>query len=693
MKLKTLEIQHFGKFRGKRIDIGDGLWQWSAANESGKTTAADFIRFMFYGFEKIKGRHTLLQSPLERYQPWDSSEGLAGALEFEDESGALYRIERSMNAKGKGEVRVLDAQGREPDIDNVGEHFLGVDSETFVSVFYIGQGERTARRTAGMDVAMKNLVTTGSEEVSFDAVMEKLEKERLKYSSPKGGGGKLKSLAAETEQLERAIAAAKLQLAQSAPDISPQMIETQIEEIDIQLQNIAERKRAAEGHAAWQRVQKRAALREQLQQLDEEYRAAAAVSGEDIVRLGEMFAAEEEIQKKIEQDRRQAETLRLQITEPDEKDQLISAHRAWINFPRWAVAAIAVSAVVLLAGVIGAVWTPLCLIMAVLGGVGLAVSFVLGSRLPAPLRGAGISNRKELAAAMQMLEWQTENTNKQKQALAALEQSESQHRQEMESLRQKYSALVQSTCIRSKADLEKAKGQAEICRLLRQRIEDTEMQLGELAENEAYDNDIAAQNVAAEDMAELQAQAAGLAEQKEALLRRLTDVAQSARRLEQLEKDIADKQETLALKQQQYQKDKAAYDVVMIAIEQMQAAQTALRDNYAPLLKKALEQNLRFLTDGKYDTVTLDEDFALRIKADGGMRALDYFSAGTRDIAYLALRLALAQIVEGEKRLPLILDDPFVNLDKERLGRLNTMLKEISCQRQILLFSCKDLHF
>ena len=131
----------------------------------------------------------------------------------------------------------------------------------------------------------------------------------------------------------------------------------------------------------------------------------------------------------------------------------------------------------------------------------------------------------------------------------------------------------------------------------------------------------------------------------------------------------------------------------MIVIQQMQVAQTALRDNYAPLLKKALEQNLRFLTDGKYDTVTLDEDFALRIKADGGMRALDYFSAGTRDIAYLALRLALAQIVESDKRLPLILDDPFVNLDQERYGRLSTMIKEISQERQILLFSCKDLHF
>ena len=100
---------------------------------------------------------------------------------------------------------------------------------------------------------------------------------------------------------------------------------------------------------------------------------------------------------------------------------------------------------------------------------------------------------------------------------------------------------------------------------------------------------------------------------------------------------------------------------------------------------------LSLLTDGKYDTVMLDEDLSVRIKAEGGMRELEYFSTGTKDAAMLALRLSLAEILEREKKLPLIFDDPFLHLDNDRFSILLKYLQKAGKERQILLLSCREI--
>ena len=132
-------------------------------------------------------------------------------------------------------------------------------------------------------------------------------------------------------------------------------------------------------------------------------------------------------------------------------------------------------------------------------------------------------------------------------------------------------------------------------------------------------------------------------------------------------------------------------EIVTIALEQMQAAQAALRENYAPRLREAMSGKLSLLTDGKYDTVMLDEDLSVRIKAEGGMRELEYFSTGTKDAAMLALRLSLAEILEREKKLPLIFDDPFLHLDNDRFSILLKYLQKAGKERQILLLSCREI--
>ena len=53
-------------------------------------------------------------------------------------------------------------------------------------------------------------------------------------------------------------------------------------------------------------------------------------------------------------------------------------------------------------------------------------------------------------------------------------------------------------------------------------------------------------------------------------------------------------------------------------------------------------------------------------------------SQGTLDVVYLAARLGLVRLVTGDRRPPLVLDDPFVTLDDARAARALELLREVA---------------
>ena len=62
-------------------------------------------------------------------------------------------------------------------------------------------------------------------------------------------------------------------------------------------------------------------------------------------------------------------------------------------------------------------------------------------------------------------------------------------------------------------------------------------------------------------------------------------------------------------------------------------------------------------------------------------------SCGTQDQLFFAMKLSLLNLLSPSKKLPLFLDDPFVNFDHDRRKKALELLKEISRERQIFLFT------
>ena len=89
--------------------------------------------------------------------------------------------------------------------------------------------------------------------------------------------------------------------------------------------------------------------------------------------------------------------------------------------------------------------------------------------------------------------------------------------------------------------------------------------------------------------------------------------------------------------------------------------------------------------------MVLDRSFRLAAEpaGQGVYREAELLSAGALDQLYLAVRLAICDLVlPPEKNVPIVLDDALANFDDDRCAAALRYLKEAARKRQILLFTC-----
>ncbi len=99
------------------------------------------------------------------------------------------------------------------------------------------------------------------------------------------------------------------------------------------------------------------------------------------------------------------------------------------------------------------------------------------------------------------------------------------------------------------------------------------------------------------------------------------------------------------------------------------------------------EKFLRTITCGKY--VRADFNNKSITSSTGETKTEEELSRGTREQLYLAFRLGYAQNYgNNEIKLPLIIDDAFVNFDKNRLSAAIAALIEFAKTNQVLFFTC-----
>jgi uncharacterized protein YhaN len=166
------------------------------------------------------------------------------------------------------------------------------------------------------------------------------------------------------------------------------------------------------------------------------------------------------------------------------------------------------------------------------------------------------------------------------------------------------------------------------------------------------------------------------------------ELSQPGRPPAELDCEIAEVQDQVAAVHRQH-------DRLYLMELLLSAARRRFRDQHQPDVVRRAEEHLRALTEGRYDTLVVDEEEqSLHVSGPAlgpAVRpAQQPLSRGTLDQVQLSLRLALAAHFDAERgeSLPLILDEALVNFDAQRLTQALRLLGAIGRHTQVILLSC-----
>ena len=209
MVIEKIDIRRFGKLAGVEMAFSPSFNLIEGPNESGKTTLAAFLFYMLYGFDDKVTEGGLSDRILRA--PWDGEE-ISGTMTLSSD-GKRYLIERTsvLTEKGKRDsyaVTSLDTGEREEGGPSAGERFLGVSREVFAdTAFFSAENYRVDGDE--MTDAIENIIFSGDEKLSLVRGMMHLAEVRSQLISAGGKSGALVSLEKEKDELALRLAEAK----------------------------------------------------------------------------------------------------------------------------------------------------------------------------------------------------------------------------------------------------------------------------------------------------------------------------------------------------------------------------------------------------------------------------------------------------------------------------------------------------
>lgn len=149
---------------------------------------------------------------------------------------------------------------------------------------------------------------------------------------------------------------------------------------------------------------------------------------------------------------------------------------------------------------------------------------------------------------------------------------------------------------------------------------------------------------------------------------------------------------------EELQTQKEAYDQLLLMHYLIETSESEYRKAHQPEVFKQAGQYLNQITSGKYSSLEVVEykesksKYAIHVQTDQGSKVVDQtFSLGTLNQIYLSLRLSLMDhLDEGYNKLPICFDELLVNWDSRRLNQIIEIIKMISVERQVMIFTCHD---
>ncbi|NLW74542.1 MAG: AAA family ATPase [Clostridiales bacterium] len=751
MKILVNDIVEFAGLKNKSFTLGEGMNIIEGLNESGKSTILGFIKFVLYGFSRRAPGEELDER--ERYLSWTGRRAAGsitvsarGKLWRVEREGIMQTTRGGRESYVENTVKIIDAEtGAEEKTDLCpGEFLLGIPAAVFSSTCHVAQSNLGGIDSEKVGSSIENLLFSADEKINAERAADILERARRSLLYKNERGGLIFDLRAERNSLHNRLT----QAAAAARDIVRK--EALAGEYQRQAEEI--KKELEELEAAWENsevvhvLDKFDALRrlegrvDELEQTRRELEADSFPGGlcpdrQYAARLEtlsrELTAAEGSLM------RAEAELLKLEAAVPYDEEKLKIAEYLTKNAA---------------GGVEGALCSyrmlkksaaspkTAGLLLLILGGVAAAAALpaIFASLVTAGIIAAAAGSAA-LAGGIFALTLSTKRRRALSDYLALLGMSTDPGEDKLtEHLKGCFEAAESAR--QYGIALEARRGVVEVCQkkltelredcraeLTKLGFEDGENLTSALSEAAGLVSKFCAARESLEIKienlkSEIISSREYLMKFDEAALRRraetlpevepMTSEEYKRRRAELMlaQKAAEDKKNeierqlialehttenprrlTLQLEQLTNRLSEAElqYDAIRLAEEALAEATGQLRRWVTPKLKSKAGELLGKLTGGKYKDIGVGEDLSVTINAGGFTRPLAVMSGGTKDTAYISLRLALTSLLCPDGA-PLLIDEGLSQLDDVRAANLISMLLSW-CEEQggqCLIFTC-----
>ena len=199
MIIEKIVIKSFGRLNEMTLEFSDRVNVIEGENESGKSTIAAFIRYMLYGFTDEDGEEL---GERKKRISWKS--GMAQGSMYVRVGGKRYVINRSTTPADdserptyREESSIVDAETGAPVFGKLsaGEVFFGVDGELFDNTAFIGAIGDPAIDEGSVKESIENIIFSGSEKINKQRAALRITDKMSALLHEGGQGGAIVDLA------------------------------------------------------------------------------------------------------------------------------------------------------------------------------------------------------------------------------------------------------------------------------------------------------------------------------------------------------------------------------------------------------------------------------------------------------------------------------------------------------------------
>ena len=723
MKIKRMRAT-FGALQNGELVLEDGLNIIQAPNEGGKSTWSAFLRAMLYGINTKERDKQGRIAEKNRYQPW-SGAAMEGVLELEwrGEEITLRRGPKGSVPFGAFEA-VYTATGRPvPGLtgESAGELLTGVPREVFERSAFVGQGGAAIDGAPALEARIAALASSGEEDVSYSQVERRLRDwlNRRRHNKT----GLIPKLEEELAQIDEALAhqAKAHRLTQEA---KRELDKLQAEHKCLEAERDAHLSRAmAARRQRWEEAQSSLAeTRAEVERLQADLARYGSPPDKETLQkaqgelnyLNTLRGDRKQAEGRLEEARAAEEAAKAAAADPlfpdmdpDQAWQQASADAQTAD--RSPVRGGLIAAGGLLIGLGG-----VCALLALTGTIpSLEVGLLAGGAIVA----AGGALIAWAAAAARRLRAEQEEilarygAETAQDVLARAEHYRAGHTAADEAIRRREEAEQTLAALTARDEDTRAR-LLELVHTFAPTVTDLFGVSAAISRSLNLEERLATAQVRLEGAAKLAESLPAPGDSPAASgVQPRFDPAETAARLDAVEGELSRLRSGLAMAQgelnalgdpaesqarreellEELDRRRTEYDAISRALAALEKAHDGLQARFSPALNRRAGELMAALTGGKYDKVSLTQQFEALAEEAGALqprRALT-LSQGTADQLYLAVRLAVCELVlPQDEPCPLVLDDALANFDDGRMALALDCLAGLARERQVLLFTC-----